>query len=254
MKENEYRVMYDIERTYWWFRGKQFLIDIFFEENLNPSNNQRLLDLGSGTGVIMEQCQKWGIPYGVEISTLAIQMLKQRSLNLVVQADANQTIPFKDSIFTAVTCLDVLEHLENDTALLDEMIRICKPGGFILMTVPALQFLWSPHDEALYHKRRYTKNQMLNKIKQLNCTVIKATYFNATLFLPIVVVRKLKSLFKKNKEVRSDFFIPLPKWLNRALYFWYSCELKCLKFTDIPIGVSVLLMIQKPEKDGKCQA
>jgi len=64
MKENEYRVMYDIERTYWWFRGKQFLIDIFFKENLKPSNNQRLLDLGSGTGVIMERCQKWGIPYG----------------------------------------------------------------------------------------------------------------------------------------------------------------------------------------------
>jgi len=189
----------------------------------------------------------------VEISTLAIQLLKQKGLNLIVQADANQSIPFKDSVFTAVTCLDVLEHLENDAALLDEMVRICKPGGIILVTVPALQFLWSPHDEALHHKRRYTKNQMLNKIKRLNCTVIKATYFNATLFLPIVAVRKLKSLFRKNKEVKSDFFIPLPKWLNRALYLWYSSELKCLRFTNIPIGVSALLIIQSPEKDDKFQ-
>ena len=247
MEEKEYRIMYDFERTYWWFRGKQFLIDVFLKKHLNRSKDNKLLDIGSGTGIILELMKKHGVGYGVELSTAGIKLLKQRILNLIVQSDANQPMPFKNDVFSAITCLDVLEHLENDFGLLKEMVRICKPGGVIIITVPAMRFLWSIHDEALHHKRRYTRKQLLNQIEPLFCTVSKASYFNSSLFLPITVVRKIKSLFKEGKALKSDLFIALPKWLNRSLYFWYLTELNCLRFANIPFGISVLLIIQKPE-------
>ena len=249
MEKNEYRIMYDIEKTYWWFKGKQFLIDLFLRTHLSESKDNKLLDIGSGTGIILELMKKHGIGYGIELSSLGIKMLKRRDLNLIVQSDVNRPMPFKKDVFSAITCLDVLEHLENDFGILKEMLRICKPGGVIIITVPAMQFLWSPHDEALHHKRRYTKKQIVDKIAPLNCIVIKASYFNGTLFLPITVVRKSKLLFRKNREVKSDFFMALPNWLNRVLYFLYSTELSCLRFVNIPFGVSALLIIQKPETD-----
>lgn len=247
MEKHEYRIMYHIENTYWWFRGKQFLIDMLLKAHLENDRSNRVLDIGAGTGIILELLQRYGTAYGVEISTVAIQMLRQRGLNFVVQSDANRPMSFKSDAFSIVTCLDVLEHLENDSGLLKEMVRVCKPGGLILITVPAMRFLWSRHDEALHHKRRYTKKQLLNQIASLNCSVIKASYFNASLFLPIAAVRRLKSLWREEKDATSDFFMPLPEWLNKALYFWYTSELSCLRILNFPFGVSIVLMIQKPE-------
>ncbi len=247
MEKNEYRIMHDIERTYWWFRGKQFLIDVFLKRYLSESKDNKLLDIGCGTGIILELMKKHGSGYGIELSALGIKMLKQKNLNLLVQSDANRPMPFKDDVFSAITCLDVLEHLDSDFELLKEMVRICKPGGVIVITVPAMRFLWSIHDEALHHKRRYTKKQLLNRIGALNCTVVKSSYFNSCLFFPIAFVRLMKSLFRDGKVVKSDFFMALPKWLNRTLYFFYSTELNCLRFTTIPFGLSVLLIVQKPE-------
>lgn len=249
MEKNEYRIMYEIERTYWWFRGKRFLIEMLLKAHLGNDNSIKVLDIGTGTGNILELLQRYGTAYGVEVSTVAIQMLRQRDLNLIVRSDANEPMPFKSNVFSIITCLDVLEHLENDFGLLGEMVRVCKPGGIILITVPAMPFLWSRHDEALHHKRRYTKKQLLNQIESLNCTVVKATYYNTSLFLPIAAVRTFKSFMRAEGKAKSDFFMPLPEWLNRALYSWYTTELSYLRIVDFPFGVSIVLMIQKPEID-----
>jgi len=237
--------MYEIERTYWWFKGKQFLIDLFLKMYLGDSRDNRLLDIGSGTGIILKLLEKYGFGFGVELSEVGIKFLKKRNLNLIVRSDANQPIPFRNDIFSAITCLDVLEHLENDFGLLKEMVRICKPGGFIVITVPAMPFLWSTHDEALNHKRRYTRKHLLNQIVSLDCTVSKASYFNSSLFLPIILVRKIRSFFSEGKKAESDFFMALPEWLNRSLYLWYLTELNCLRFANIPFGISILLILEK---------
>ena len=247
MEAYEYEIMHQMESTYWWFRGKQFLLAMLLKNYLDDDGLNRTLDIGAGTGSTLELLGKYGVAYGAEFSTVAIRMLKQRGLSAIVRTDAEEPIPFKNDAFSAVTCLDVLEHLENDSGLLREMVRVCKPGGIILITVPAMPFLWSGHDEALHHKRRYTKNQLLNRIASLNCTVTKSTYYNALLFLPIAVVRTFKSFMAaEGKQAESDFFMPLPRWLNSALYSLFAAELKCLKILDIPFGLSILTVIQKP--------
>jgi len=247
MEEYEYKIMYDIESTYWWFRGKQFLLSMLLNDHLDDDGSNRALDIGAGTGSTLELLRKYGAAYGVEFSTVAIHMLKQVGLNSIVRSNAEESIPFKSDTFSVVTCLDVLEHLENDSGLLAEMVRVCKPGGIILVTVPAMPFLWSSHDQALHHKRRYIKNQLLNRIAPLNCIVTRSTYFNAFLFLPIAAVRTFKSFVRAGgAKAESDFFMPLPRWLNSALYFLFATELKCLRIVGIPFGLSILAVIQKP--------
>ena len=248
MEEYEYKIMYDIENTYWWFRGKQFLLRMLLNDHLGDNKSNKTLDIGAGTGATLELLRKYGAAYGVEFSPMAIHMLKQRGLNAIVRADAEEPIPFKNDSFSVVTCLDVLEHLENDSGLLAEMVRVCKPGGIILATVPAMPFLWSGHDEALHHKRRYTKSQLMDRIASLNCTVTQSTYYNAFLFFPIAAVRMLKYFMRtEGEKAESDFFMPLPKWLNSTLYSLFSAELKCLSTVNLPFGLSILTVIQKPK-------
>jgi ubiquinone/menaquinone biosynthesis C-methylase UbiE len=246
MKTDEYAIMYRIEQTYWWFVGKRFLVKNTFKRLFTKGSKQNeILDIGCGTGIILKLLKSFGNAYGMELSEKAIRFLKQRDLNLVVRSDASKCIPFKTNSFSAITCLDVLEHLEEDGNLIGEMFRICKPGGYVIVTVPALESLWSPHDVALHHKRRYTKQQLLRRVSQFNWKIVQSSYYNTTLFLPIMAIRKLKTCLYSNKDTHSDFFIRLPAWLNTTLSLLFVSEIYCLKFLNFPFGVSLLLILQK---------
>jgi ubiquinone/menaquinone biosynthesis C-methylase UbiE len=156
-------------------------------------------------------------------------------------------MPFKSNAFSVITCLDVLEHLDSDTCLLKEMLRMCKSGGHVIITVPALHILWSAHDVALGHKRRYTKKEMFGKMSHLNAKVIKCSYYNSALLLPILAVRRIRAAIGHQKDVRSDFFMKMPGWLNRLLAKLFVVEIGCLNSLNLPFGVSLLLILKKPE-------
>ena len=238
--------MYDIEQSYWWFVGKQFLVRSILETiACDDPAKDKILDVGCGTGTVLKRLQEFGVAYGVDLSSDAIQFLKKRNLNMIACSDVSRSIPFKDEVFSVITCLDVLEHLDDDLTLLSEMVRVCRPGGYIVLTVPALDFLWSPHDIALHHKRRYTKKRLLKKVCALRVKVTKKSYYNTLLSLPILAVRKLKPLFSGKQDVQSDFFISLPRWLNAFLTFVFVAEIRFLRRVDLPIGVSLLLIMQK---------
>ncbi|MBW2174134.1 MAG: class I SAM-dependent methyltransferase [Deltaproteobacteria bacterium] len=246
MEKDEFSIMFDVEKSYWWFVGKQFLVkNILRRCSLNSLKRSRILDVGSGTGTILKLLEDYGIAYGVEVSTDAIKFLKRRDLNFVVRSDASLSIPFKEEVFSVITCLDVLEHIDDDVTLLNEMVRVCEPGGHIILTVPAFNALWSQHDSALQHRRRYTRKQMLKRVSRLNSTVIKSSYYNTALFLPILVVRKLKPLLSGRRNTASDFFVPIPRWLNALLTLLYVTEMACLQFLNFPFGVSILLILKK---------
>ena len=249
MEKNEYRVMHDIEQSYWWFVGKQFLVKTLLK-GFSPRGlgHEKILDIGCGTGIVLKLLENFGEAYGMELSSEAIRFLRKRYLNLVVRSDASQSLPFKNDTFSVITCLDVLEHLDNDFNLLREMMRVCKPRGHIVVTVPAFEFLWSPHDVALHHKRRYTKRKTVGAIRRLNWKVVKCSYYNTILFPPILAVRKLKPLLSNKQNVQSDFFMPLPRWLNSILILLFISEIRCLQFLNFPFGVSLLLILQKANR------
>lgn len=245
MENDEYEIMHHLEGSYWWFIGKQFLVkQILNRVAKNNPGQGRALDIGCGTGIILKLLKNHGMAYGMEFSTEAIRFLKQRNLDSIVKSDANLSIPFKDDTFSVITCLDVLEHLENDLGLMEEMLRVCKPGGKIIITVPAFNMLWSPHDEALHHRRRYTRQEILEKTHRFNCSVVKCSYYNTALFLPILTVRKFKRAAAHQEK--SDFFMPIPSWINSFLILLFVSEIRCLDFVDFPFGVSLLLILKKP--------
>ena len=252
MELSEYGVMYRLEQSYWWFVGKQFLVREQVRPLLsNRGKGARILDIGSGTGIILKTLEEFGQAFGMERSREAIQFLKKRNLKRVVCSDAEQVLPFKNESFSLVTCLDVLEHLDHDKELLAEMIRICEEGGHVLMTVPAFNRLWSSHDSVLHHRRRYTRTGLLVRLNGLNGLVLKASYYNFMLSLPILAVRKLRALFSEKGKGQSDFFIDLPEVLNLSLAALYKLEILGLRILRYPYGVSLLVLLQKPYRERK---
>jgi SAM-dependent methyltransferase len=251
MEKSEYEIMYSLESSYWWFIGKQFLIRRELE-SLTGSLGAgcRILDIGSGTGLNLRILEEYGKVFGIERSTEAIGFLKKRGLSDIACADARESLPFSNDTFSAVTCLDVLEHVDDDEFLLSEMYRVCKPGGNLVITVPAFQLFWSPHDVALHHRRRYTKRQMLGRIKDTQCRILKATYYNMILALPIMGFRKLKSSLAFGTFSQSDFFIRLPEFLNKFLATLFKLEIRLLRYFDYPFGVSLLVILQKGGEKG----
>ena len=246
MENEEFDIMYRIEQSHWWFRGKQDLLKQNLRNlNSKASENYKILDIGAGTGIILKVLRDFGETFGIEYSLQAIKYIKERGLQQIICADANQFLPFKKDTFAIITCLDVLEHLEKDVGLLNEMIRVSKPGGYILVAVPAFKMFWSPHDEALHHKRRYTRKKILEIINKMNCQIIKASYYNIIFSLPILAVRRLKSIFHHNGPVQSDLYMSMPNFLNTMFRFLYKVEIWCLKFINFPFGVSLLFVLKK---------
>jgi ubiquinone/menaquinone biosynthesis C-methylase UbiE len=141
----------------------------------------------------------------------------------------------------------VLEHLDDDRPLIKEMFRVCKPGGYVLITIPVFEFMWSYHDTALHHKRRYTKQQVLTRIDGLPWDVRKCSYYNTLFFFPMLATRSLKRLLSKNRLPRSDFFMRLPAWLNRAMSLLFVSEISLLRYLNLPFGVSLILALQKTD-------
>ncbi len=251
MEKSEYEIMYFLESSYWWFIGKQFLIQRELESlSRSMGGGGRILDIGSGTGLNLRILEKYGKVFGIERSTEAIGFLKKRGLDDIACADAREPLPFRNDTFSAVTCLDVLEHLDDDEFLLSEMYRVCKPGGNLVITVPAFQLFWSPHDVALHHRRRYTKRQLLGRTRNIRCKIVKASYYNTVLALPIMAFRKLKSFLPVRTHSRSDFFLPLPEFLNKTLATLFKLEISFLRYLDYPFGVSLLVILRKGGEKG----
>ena len=251
MEKDEYLKMYDLETTYWWFLGKQYLVQNQIGRlPLQGFKEVRLLDIGAGTGIIMKVLKKFGKVCGMELSLEAIRFLKRRNLDLIVRSDANDALPFRNEAFTVITCLDVLEHLDKDVDLIQEIFRVCMPGGYVLLTVPAFQAFWSAHDKVLHHRRRYTKARLLAILRQTNFRVLKLSYYNVLMSIPILVIRKIKSSWIPQQESQSDFSIKLPPLFNRALTSFYRAEIFLLSFLSYPFGVSLVVALQKPGREG----
>lgn len=153
-------------------------------------------------------------------------------------------LPFRNEIFDLVLALDVIEHIDDDRAAVKEFYRVLKPGGRLIITVPAFQFLWSEHDQAVHHMRRYTRPGLLNILQFGGFENEKATYWNIILFLPVAAIRLLKR-FRRSAGVSKTDLIELPSSLNRLLMGLLVIENRILDRFDLPFGISVMCLCRK---------
>jgi len=246
MNDAEYKKMFDLESYYWWFVARRKLVSsMLFGLVKSPAERTTILDVGCGTGLNVSVFSKFGQVYGADSSLEALALAQSRGVKNVVLTDV-EMLDFPDEKFDIVTALDVLEHTDNDQAALREMWRVLKPGGKLVVTVPAYGFLWTEHDEALHHRRRYTAYELRNKMTTVGFDVQRSTYFITLLFFPILLIRLLQNLTKKSVEAKTSYII-LPKWVNSLLVRILDLEQIYLRFLNLPFGVSVVAIAKKTE-------
>ncbi len=239
-----------MEDVHWWFVGRRrILLQVLDRYVGEGSPNRRILDVGCGTGTMLSYLAAYGKAQGVDIDEEAIGYCRERGLT-DVRLGAAETLPFEDGSFDLVTALDVVEHLDEDVAALREIRRVLRPGGMLLLTVPAHPFLWGDQDEVNLHKRRYVAPQVRERLTGTGFKVLRVTYINAFMFPPIAAVRMLRRLehrLRPRTTAQSDFRYPAPRPVNFVLGWIFGVEAPIVRRVDIPFGVSILAVAQKPE-------
>ena len=237
----EFQNMFEVEDQHWWFKGKREIIKYLLQAELKPG--RRALDFGCGCGAILKSLSREVEVEGVDISRTAIDFCRQRGLKNVMVIKLDQWRP-KPDYYDLIIISDVLEHVENDLALLRKLYSALRQGGILLATVPAFNFLWSNHDLILHHKRRYTRPALIKAARQAGFDWSFISYYNFWLFLPVLAVRTFRKLFRP-VSTKSDT-IPIPgRLMNKIFYLIFKSEQYFLKKLVFPFGVSLIAITRK---------
>jgi SAM-dependent methyltransferase len=248
MESRYYETYYRHETEHWWFRWRFKLIQQVLD-GLDLPANARMLDAGCGTGQMLKTLQLRGDAVGLDISTEAIAFAASRGAENLVLGTVTAP-PFKEGSFDVALALDVIEHVDDDRAMLNGLRSLVKPNGAVIITVPAFAFLWSEHDVINQHRRRYRTGELKQCIERAGLVVDRMTYCNTSLF-PVVSLIRLgqrvirRSRPKQSAEATSDLH-GYPKPVNEFLYRLMLLETKLLRRFDMPVGVSILAIARRP--------
>jgi SAM-dependent methyltransferase len=236
LEKRAYRRHFESEDEHWWFVGRRAVLWSLTRRAGLPAR-PRILDAGCGTGRNLQEFGALGDAQGVDPSPEAIEFCRRRGLQAVTEARL-ESLPFADGSFDLILATDVLEHIEHDADALTELRRVSAPGGRLLITVPAYDWLWSQHDDAHHHYRRYTMHQLQEQVQATGWRPLVQTYFNSLLLPPIAVVRTLARRQRAGNG-RSDFELT-PGRLNRLLAQPMRAEAALIaRGARLPAGVSV---------------
>ncbi len=250
MSPSELEKMARLEDRYWWFVGRRFIIRSLLQRFWKPKGrNTLILDLGCGTGGSFPLFRNYGKVIGLDISLVALKFSHKRGMKQLILGDA-QFLPFADEKFDLVAVLDVLEHLDDDCQTIDEIWRILKPGGSVVFTVPAFMSLWSIHDIALEHRRRYLWNEIYDKIRKAGFEIKQLSYAICPLLPVVFVFRKIQNLLMRNKKPATAL-IELPEPLNKVLISLLKVEAMLIPSVKLPFGVSLVGIAEKPQRRGE---
>jgi SAM-dependent methyltransferase len=240
-----YSEYFEIEDTHWWFRGRR----VIFDRLLRPITNGRhvrILDIGFGTGAMLTFLTRYGAVIGMDFEPEAIRFARTRCDRPMLVGDISRT-PLRTGSVDLVTAFDIIEHVEDDRAAFNELARVCRPGGHLLVTVPALQLLWGNQDVISHHRRRYTLRDLRARVEAAGFRITTLSYFNALLF-PIVaavrVARRLRSA-PPPTEVKSDFTMTKPGTVNDILTRVLAAEGSLITRWRLPVGVSLVCLAER---------
>ena len=203
----------------------------------------RILDAGCGSGRNMIELSRRGSVTGIELSEPSIEAARARGVGEVIGGSVLE-MPFADDSFDLAVSLDVIEHLDDDGRALRELRRTVAPGGALLLTVPAYQWLWSGHDEINHHHRRYTRRSLRAVAEQAGWTQVRTTYFNSLLLPVAILLRILDRISTKTTESSLDLWVP-PEPVNWLLERPLALEAALIGHGGrIPAGLSLLAVFR----------
>jgi SAM-dependent methyltransferase len=236
MEKREYRIMYNIEDTHWWFLAKRLFIQAILP---HPRGRWKILDIGAGTGGTTHFLSRWGDVQAVEQSSIAVPYLKQRGIQPI-----NRSImecSFAPESFDLICAFDVLYHrnIKNDREVLERAYSWLKSDGYLCITDCAIPYLKSPHDKVMHARQRYWLSELADKIRSQQFQILKSSYTYFFTFPLFLIQRFLNALIAFNTVGR------IPNQFNRFLLFCCLIESKLLPYLQYPIGSSVIILAQK---------
>jgi SAM-dependent methyltransferase len=245
-----YASYYRHEDHHWWFRWRFELITQLVGD-LRSEPDFRILDAGCGTGQMLKHLEELGDAVGIDTSAQATAFAQSRGVKSLVRGSIT-AVPFPDATFDCVVALDVIEHVDDDIGILKALHDVIKPGGRLIVTVPAYSFLWSEHDDINHHKRRYTAPQLRRLITDAGFEVNRVTYCNTVFLLPIFAIRKFKNVLRKvrnsngkhEQRLNSDLG-DYPEIMNEAAFQIMRAENGLMRHVDLPFGVSILAVAER---------
>jgi SAM-dependent methyltransferase len=240
MEEYLYPHFYEVEKSHWWFAARRAILLEYLERRAHLTKSSRILDVGCGTGAILEEFARRYTAFGLDFSPSAIDFCRKRGLPSLFAgtlSDYRVDVPFD-----VVTMLDVVEHVDDDLGLLRDGHRLLRGGGTILITVPAFPALWSGHDVELHHKRRYVKAQLKSLVEAAGFQIDHLSYFNCFL-LPVAIGKRMLAKLLRTKEA-SDLEIPAAP-VNAVLRRVFEFERHILPSASLPFGLSLICLGRK---------
>lgn len=236
--------MYEQEESHFYYVSLHNLVCDLISRYSNNKFPIKILDAGCGTGALVKKLERFGHVSGIDNNKTAVSLCKRRDLDVSLGSITN--LRFKNNVFDIVTCMDVLvcKEVKTDIKALNEIFRVLKPGGLIIIRVSANKWLKLKHDKHVHSTRRYTVAELESKIQQSNFRIMKVSYINAVL-LPVVVIKSLFEYFFPSKEIASNIskVNPIVNFIVKALL---NLENKLSIYMRLPFGLGLIVVAQKP--------
>ena len=241
MDRRVYDRMAELDERHWWYRARRDILADLIRRKITLPEDARILEIGCGTGHNLEMLQRFGRADGIEIDPAARALAEQRLGRPIGSAPLPALSGVEDGAYDLVALLDVLGHVEEDQAALESIGRKLKPGGRILITVPAHPWMWSAHDEVNHHKRRYTRKTLRKVIGEAGLEAELVSWFNSLLF-PLAAGARVAGRLTGNKD--SDDKLP-PKAVNMLFETVFGLERYWVGRLPLPPGVSLVAICSR---------
>jgi SAM-dependent methyltransferase len=230
-----------VQARHWWYSARRLILAQTLERVRSAGMPDGVIyDLGCGVGANLEMLKRFGKCVGIDSSMEAVAYCRELGHD-VFQSDLERLEGLEPASGSVVLLADVLEHLDDVDGCLRSVSTLLKPGGAVVITVPAFMFLWSGLDELAHHRRRYTEPELRQSVSQ-HFEIEWTTYFNTLLFLPAFAGRVLERALGRDGSDESR----IPPWpLNDLFRGVFAAETHLLPRTRLPFGVSILCVARK---------
>ena len=240
------------EERHFWFRGFRSFVRPLIHHALADKHRSRVLDCGCGTGANLQLFAPYGTPYGFDLSPVGLQIGREQGRRGLVRASA-VAVPFASGVFDLVASFDVLYALDeaDERAAVAEMYRVTRPGGYAVINVAAMPALRGDHSILSRERRRYTRTTLSALLASAGFQVVKLTYTNAVLFLPMLAVRLFHRArgLSSEADATAEIKVP-PAAVNALLSVLLRLESLWLRVGVSPFGSSLLCLARKPEGEA----